>query len=189
MKKISLFLFISLAILACKNTVEDMNDEFKPLTVVSCDAEYCLNDSSKFLSPGRLQSTTFLCLKSQSSEKAHTGKYSIKLNKKKAFGFTYIIENVQASDSFKISVWRNCIEQKSNIVASTDDSKLFYVSQNVGTEKDNNGWELLTLNAVIPEKAANKTLKIYCWNPDTANVAYFDDLKIQYLNKPKAEVK
>ena len=185
MRNVFLIIAVSISILSCKEKVEEKNDEFKPLTIVSCDAENILSDSSKFIAPTRLQSTTFIDATSQTSENAHTGKYSIKLNKVKPFGFTYSIDNVLSSDSFYVSVWRKSDGQKGTLVVSTEDSNILYISQNIGTNKDANGWELLSINAIIPEKATNKKLKIYVWNPDTSNVAYFDDLKIQYLNKPK----
>lgn len=182
MKRIAYLLILSVVLFSCKNNNEESN-EFKPIKIVVCDAENVSPDSSLFVPSSRLSSLTFNDARSQSAEQAHTGRYSAKLNKNRPYGFTYKMFNIQANDSLQVTVWRYSPEKIGNLVVSSQDASLYYVSQSVGEEKDNYGWEKLTINAVVPEKAANQTLLVYCWNPDTVNTVYFDDLTISYLNK------
>lgn len=152
---------------------------------ILCDAEYVSADSSVFQPSGKFKGIDFSNGKNQTSKVAHSGKYSVLLNKRSRYGMSYSIDNVLANDTFEISVWRNSKNNNGVLVASAEQTDKFYASQKDGANKDENGWELLTLKIVIPEQINRQSLKVYVWNPDTANVAYFDDLKIQYLNKPK----
>lgn len=175
---IAISVVCNLFLFSCKNEKDVYNEN------VVCNAEILSKDSTSFISSNKF-SGFFGNGRNQSSEQARSGQYSALTNKKKPFAFTYNINNVLANDSFLIDVWRFSKSVKASLVVSAEKSDIFYMSQNVSSQKDENGWELLTINVVVPQSVNNKLLKIYVWNPDTTEVAYFDDLKIQYLNKPK----
>lgn len=172
--------FINFLFVACNSEKAEINYE-----TISCDAENLSKDSSSYISSNKFGSL-FGNGRNISSEKAHSGKYSALTNTKRPYAFTYTINNVIAKDSFNIEVWRHASIAKASIVVSAEQADKFYVSQSASAQKDENGWELLTVNVVVPEAINKQNLKVYVWNPDTTEVAYFDDLKIQYLNKPKA---
>lgn len=184
MKNTSLNFIIAIAIIsflfvACSNEKAEINYES-----ISCDAENLSLDSNSYISSNRL-GALFGNGRNISNEKAHSGKYSAITNTQRPYAFTFTINNVLAKDSFYVEVWRHAQNAKASLVVSSEQADKYYVSQSASTQKDENGWELLTINVSVPESINKQNLKIYVWNPDTSNVAYFDDLKIQYLNKPK----
>lgn len=148
---------------------------------ITCDAETLIEDSSKFMASTKFQDLSFANGNTQSDEKAHTGKYSVKLTKEKPFGMTYIIKNVQPDEHFQVSVWRLSENNNGVLVAQAEDTEKFYISQMEVSKKDNKGWELLTLDIIVPQNVKDEVFKVYVWNPDAVVPAYFDDLKIKYL--------
>lgn len=104
----------------------------------------------------------------------HNGNYSICLNHRKPYGFTYHGVNFKPGDFLKITVWK--------YPASEDNGQLMVTcgkdfSETVirGNNKKNLGWEQLEMYVIVPEN--NSDFLIYLMNNSPANV-WFDDLRI-----------
>ena len=140
----------------------EVKTESKIQDEISCDAETLDADSNKFIpSSTKFYDLSFGNCNTQSDEKAHTGKYSIKLTKEKPFGMTYIIKDVQPDEHFQASVWRLSKNDNGHLVVQAEDVEKFYISQMEVSKKDNKGWELLTLDIIVPQNIKNEILKVY----------------------------
>jgi hypothetical protein len=104
----------------------------------------------------------------------HGGKYTIRINKNKQYGFTYNNPNIKSGDILKITVWKYPAYSDTGSLVVTS-GKDFYKSIFAGTEKDSAGWVKLTIYATVPKDKSD--LKVYTWNATAASV-WFDDLKI-----------
>ncbi len=104
----------------------------------------------------------------------HTGGYSICLNEKKPYGFTYHGVNFKPGDRLKITVWKYpAAKDTGKLVASC--GKGFYKVSSWGTAADKSGWAQLQMYVTVPDDCTN--LLIYVMNNAPADV-WFDDMKI-----------
>jgi len=116
----------------------------------------------------------------QSSEKAHTGKYSSLINKQQKFGPSYNIEGVEQGDKICASVWRwTPISENGYLAAQGNDGSDFNFQTNRADETDEEGWDLLSFCIEVPDNAALSTLKIFPYSMNEVGYAYFDDLTIE----------
>jgi len=117
----------------------------------------------------------------QSSEFARSGKYSCKLTKEASYGFTAYLSEVQKNEHYRISVWRYYNNSSAGLVIASNQENLYYnlVSQPVFNE---NQWQKLEFDFIVPENLHLKDIKLYCYNNDLNNPAYFDDLIIEKLS-------
>ncbi|OFX23241.1 MAG: hypothetical protein A2033_04135 [Bacteroidetes bacterium GWA2_31_9] len=181
MKILSLsFILLVLIIFSCKE-----NSEFKVVEEINCNAEEVNIEKGGFKSDKKFIDSFFTNSKQQTAEFAFSGKYSMKLDKNNQYGFAYTLYNVKANDHYRITVWRMSKSGKGALVISHKDSKLFYEVQKNAKLDNDPKWGQMDLDIIIPSQVDGENLRVYCWNPDTINPVYFDDLKIQYLNKPK----
>ena len=140
-----------------------------------CNAELVSNDKKFFISD--IDSTLFEFGSSQSSNYAHNGEYSSRLDKNSPYGMTIRFQNLTKGESFLISAWRRTNDsQKGGIVASCS-SKQYYVTEFEILETDTTGWEKISMEFFIPSKLKDQELVIYVYNPNPDPV-YFDDLEI-----------
>jgi hypothetical protein len=136
------------------------------------------NDSSVFLTGGNLQT----------DKEIHSGKYSVMTTKKKAFAFGITFKNADADDYYMVSVWRKGkSDDKGLIVATTKDSKEFYLKALHPVATDSTGWQKLVLEVFTPPIFEGKDLKIYIWN-NSKDTIYFDDFMVEHLRKKKYPV-
>ncbi len=143
--------------------------------VVFCDAEHARN--GKFINNG----IEFSYGKYQSSEEAHSGNYSCRLDSTSNYGFGYEIKNPEPGDRYRVSVWRKKVGQTpANLVVSAPDSKSYYQYAKLATEKGPDGWEQLVINVQIPYLKKVDRLNVYVYKPH-GELAYFDDLRIAKL--------
>jgi hypothetical protein len=113
-----------------------------------------------------------------STEYAHSGIYSIKLEKSNPFAVDYTLSNLKAGELYQIEVWRKSDTSSGYLVVSADDSKDYYQAQNEAIKYDKNGWEVLRIIVDVKQEIEGKKLKVYLWNP-RRRTAYFDDLSIR----------
>lgn len=113
-----------------------------------------------------------------STEYAHSGIYSIKLEKSNPFAVDYTLSNVKAGELYWIDVWRKSDASSGYLVVSAENSKDYYQAQNEAIKYDKNGWELLRIVVDVKTETEGKKLKVYLWNP-RRRIAYFDDLSIR----------
>lgn len=119
----------------------------------------------------------------QTDRFAHSGIYSMELNKENPYGFQYEIPYLKGNESITVSVWRFSNGKDSGngiIVAATEG--MWKAGEEV-VEKSDGGWEKIQLNFSPPKKSTNHTLKIYCWNKSYEPI-YFDDFEVEiYLDE------
>ncbi len=172
-KSIIIFCLLLIIFQSCKQ-----ESSLKMSKKIICDAENISEDGKNFISIDNNE--LFGNANTQSNEKAHSGKFSVKLTKRHPFAMSYTIKNVQPDDYYQITVWRYNKNNKGVLVISDKTAKKYYITTYKSIEKDKNGWQLLKIDAEVSPNIKNKNLKIYVWNNDADSV-YFDDLTIVKL--------
>ncbi len=149
-------------------------------SIILCDAEKITGDT--FITNG----TTFKNGKTRSKDKAKSGKYACKVNKKSPYGMVYKWVNPETNKYYKASVWRNKGELVNTIgslvvKSAKEGGKYLETKQAIITDKN---WELLEIIFSISPKEKITELLVYVYNKDE-NTVYFDDLKIEPLSDYK----
>lgn len=145
---------------------------------VECDMETLHPNDIEFFSKD--QQYVFLGGELRSSKFSHSGKYSIELNPKNAFGLTSVFKSVRQDDKFIASVFAYCQSNNAVLVVS-DYQKSFYQAKK-STSLDSLAWQKLELGFTIPSIIDSSDIKIYVWNKGNDSI-YFDDLSIRKLPK------
>lgn len=170
MRVLSLIFTIILIQSSCKGGEKGVEERVE----FFCDAEKLSENGKLFIS----NNVEFKNGNAQSEDFAHSGKFSVKLNKDSQYGLGFTIEDVHPGEAFHVSVWRKSTNGKGALVIVGDTKGfLFYAKENIATSKDENGWEKLSLSFIAPISNQSKDYKLYVYNPNK-NYVYFDDLKI-----------
>ncbi len=147
--------------------------------IIRCDAETLTFDSTSFQS--NLENYAFGNIETQTSERKHSGNYSILTNEKAPFGFTIKLKNVIPCERIWFRVWRFPTKSTAAIVGAASDPTVFYqLGKNKILQTEKNGWSQITTEFIVPENFQDNTLTFYIFNP-TKNKAWFDDLEITRL--------
>lgn len=146
---------------------------------IFCDAETRL--SGHFASGG-LQ---FNNGSTQSSARAHSGRYSSRLlpGSQLQFGMGIRVTDLQPGGLYQASVWRFQYRNatKSYLAAKSEGGKdPFYLTQYISTKKEDNGWEQLELQFYIPETNPPGFTDVYVFS-NGKDTVYFDDFKINLI--------
>lgn len=113
------------------------------------------------------------------SERVHSGKYSIKLTRDKAFGMTFRPNYVDAGDVLCVSIWRYSEKKDTGMLILSRGSD-FYVPSAKGVNRNSAGWEQIVIYCAVPEN--HKDFGIYVWDNGDGPV-WFDDLEIKRFKK------
>ncbi len=161
-----LFVFYLLLFQACKEnkTINKQEHYF-------CDAETISSDGKYFITKNNF----FKVNNTRSSDFAHSGKYSIKIDKTQQYGMTLEIKDIKNEEHYKASVWQ--YGNNGMLVASNSSFWFSEINRNIG---DTVGWHKLSIDFFIPPHNTENKMKIYLWNPDSVP-AYFDDLKVDKI--------
>lgn len=179
--KLFVFLCVIGLIQSCK-----LESNIPPHETVVCDAETLSKNGGNLLG-NKNQAYKFQNADCRNDSLALSGRYSLKLDKNKPFGFTFLIKNAHPDDYYEITVWRKADVKTGVIVASDKKSQNFYQKGSNVIKKDTNGWEQLQLELFIPPQYGITDYKVYIYNP-SEHVAYFDDFKItRYIKKTYAK--
>lgn len=144
-----------------------------------CNAEI-INESNQTLCDKNDKSLTFNGYKLRTNEEAYSGKYSLILTEKNQFAFTFKFPVPEKDQHYKVSVRLKGPSEKVMIVAT--DSNGFWTSSKTISNKDENGWQLLTLDFYIPPYFMScDKLKTYVWNSGK-DIVYADDFKIEFIS-------
>ncbi len=142
---------------------------------VSCDAEE-LSENEEYFMGGK---SMFGNADTRSDEKAHSGKYAVKLTKENPYGMTYTDKYSHADAYYDISVWR--YGKQGALVLSDEEGKI-YVLSDVADSVSKDGWERIRLKTFIPPTFEKGKIKIYVWTAEEDH-AFFDDLRIERLKE------
>jgi len=153
-------------------------DTLAEMLSIECNADSLSSDKVNFAGT---ENQYFGNGNTQSTDHSYSGNYSSKLTKEYPFGMTYIIGEAKKGDHYLVKVKRYKNNSKASLVIAGRSSTDLYVDQKTASQEEN-GWEELILDFVVPENMHNKELRIYTVN-NTDTPAYFDDLRISLLKK------
>jgi uncharacterized membrane protein len=142
-------------------------------TTITCNAESITSDN---LFQTNLPAISLENANARSSEKAHSGSYSIKLSHSNPYGFTYRIYKARTGDIIRAEVWR--LGQTGGIIIQGG-ANSFYCSSSKIIETGNNGWRKIEALWIVPKDMYFNEIGIYLYN-DSPAASYFDDITIQY---------
>ncbi|MDF1699297.1 MAG: hypothetical protein P1U56_25805 [Saprospiraceae bacterium] len=153
-----------------------LNPTINNSEIILCDAETVVEGN--FIANDRLFNNGH----TQSSEKSYSGKYSSFVDAKNKYGIGHTIKNPAKNTRFIASVRRHAQNgNKSAIVITGKPAKNFYKQVSTSKYKDKDGWELLTIDAIIPDSLDISELSIYTYAMSQGGAAYFDDLQIEMI--------
>ena len=132
---------------------------------------------------------------SVSSDRAHSGKFSVKVGPQSEYGYTYIqtlgrMSTAKAKDvTVSAWVWLTSEQDPSSIVMSITRSPelntpVFYGSVELAKEvKKFKTWQLVTKTFTLPDSVqATNQLKCYLWRVGSNENVYADDLTLSIGN-------
>lgn len=152
----------------------ELNFDFNPETALLCGAEE-VDENAFFISSGE----KFSGGSYQSSEAKYKGEFSVALNVKQPFGFTYNFTQAKEGQKIRVSVYRKGVTEASLVVANDNG---LYLRQTESSSTDSLGWGKLELVFEIMDKEDLVGLKTYVWNPNDT-LSYFDNLLIETTTK------
>lgn len=154
------------------------NKPLKEFKEINYNAELVKNDSF-YLSADSSGQIKRLAIRS--SEKSHSGNYSVKLNDENEYAFAMTLENVQPCDKIWATVWRFPAGSPGAIVFQSDNSDQFYHVEFYNVkEKGEDGWEQLSTHITIPADFTDTSIDFFLQNPSNQEL-WFDDLKIAVI--------
>jgi uncharacterized membrane protein len=156
-------------------TKSDLHDRDTKLKagLLSCDMEKIDESKKLILFSNNEKADT---LTNRSDEKAHSGKYSIRLTKDNPYCMSIHFSDLNELTYMQVSVWRSPGGKNGNLVASC--GNYFYQCVDKSNEIDSTGWEKLKLDFLVPEQKNKDDFSVYLWNSGPEPV-YFDDLIIK----------
>ncbi|MBW8326003.1 MAG: glycosyltransferase family 39 protein [Prolixibacteraceae bacterium] len=146
---------------------------------IQCNCEKKSVDNNFFLSTN--SDVDFLGGNLQNNAESHSGQYSIKLDSINQFGLLSKYINIQTDERFIVKVWRKGSNEAGIVISAEPGNNLYYFN-NQALETNNEGWELIQSEVIIPENCNGFNLGIYLWNSGD-NLVWFDDLEIIKLPK------
>ncbi len=178
---IILLLSILLALVAIKFYSSDAKPIAKEInTTISCSAENRKDD--KLIG----QNGIFENGELQTDKRAHTGKYSIQLDEKNKYGFTYFFDDFAPGDSYKINAWSYTKFKTKGVIAilgKRKNGKDFYQQSGKNVFVDGNWWQKHEIIFTVPKSEKIDNLKVYVYtNNAKGGPIFFDDFSITKLD-------
>jgi hypothetical protein len=121
---------------------------------------------------------------SQSLDYAKSGKFSAKIDLKNPYALGYTFKNLKKGSELKISVWENTAGSRGYLKLVDEEKNILAVKRS-HPKKIESQWVLINLNFIVEKDS--KQIKFFIHNEKTLP-AYYDDLKIELLNKPTRPV-
>ncbi len=113
----------------------------------------------------------------RSNQYARSGTHSMVLNANQRFGLEFLMP-VDHREELKLSVWTyNPAGTPAFLVATGEDSKIYYQATDVSNHTDVKGWKKLEIMLQVPRIV--DTIKVYCHVTDVIDDVYFDDLTLE----------
>lgn len=171
LKRSALYFILILSLFGCKK--EKTEGYVRYLT---CDAEdtrlvYLKGSDGTLLTGGQLQT----------SDQAHSGKYSVMLDNENRYAFQVKFEDLKADMFVRATIWK---KGKTGNLAFTSSKDLDYkYYSRIILNKEENGWEQIILEAFVPANYKGEEIKLFAMS-DGSEAVFFDDLEISvYTNK------
>jgi len=153
---------------------------YKDSTTIICNSDTLTENGTYFMTsvPGILAGNA----NTRTDREAHSGKYSIVLDKDNPYGFTMRLKHISPHEKMRITVWSKNNKDQAGIVVTAPDAKFLYRLSNV-PDPENKDWKLLTLDVTFYEGCPFRMVDVYLWNHGGGSV-FFDDLKITWYKNP-----
>ena len=171
-------LFITLIVILLHGCSQNLKEDGTLLEYndsIVCDLEKISPDSTCFLTNNNM--FKFKGAENKSEEKAHSGKYSIKLSSQNQYGLTIELDNINPDDYLTLGIWEYGESKVSGLVVSDDSSKIVYYKFSDSDYTDYKGWNYISGEVFIPPIFNTKKLHIYLSVTDSLPI-YFDDIVI-----------
>ncbi len=159
---------------ASSEMFKEVNNTHAPLWSLQTDFEIFSSNEQWIMSK---DSGQFCKSSAIATDKARSGKHSLKLPVYDSYAMDYDLQDVKKGDRFEISIWRYGNDQDVFLIASGGRNDPFYQQSRGYIETDSKGWEKVTLDFKIPEGFQGTKLKVYLWNHSKIPV-WFDDFQI-----------
>ena len=181
LKTLASYFILLLLAFSCNNKVESgmvMNLTCDVEAVEKAKGQVLLKSSGDYLLTGA---------NNRSEEKAHSGKYSIKLGHDNKYGFQVKFSDLKKDMFVRATVW---IYGDVGHLAFTSSKPLNYHAYSKSVvQSDENGWKQIILEAFVPPHYDGEEIKLFVMNQEETDV-YFDDLEVSVYNtKPYPEYK
>ncbi len=147
--------------------------------VKHCDMENRTADLKNFVTKG----VSFSRGNTQSDHKAHSGKYSAKLDSKNIYGPGYTFEHVYSGDVYEASIWMNNDNGFGTLAFS---GSWDYYAQQKEISKTENDWHLLKKRITIPPGVYDEKLTVFPYTNKESKAIYFDDLRVEKISAGRA---
>jgi len=121
---------------------------------------------------------------SQSLDYAKSGEFSAKIDLKNPYALGYTFKNLKKGSELKISVWENTAGSRGYLKLVDEEKNILAVKRS-HPKKIESQWVLINLNFIVEKDS--KQIKFFIHNEKTLP-AYYDDLKIELLNKSRRPV-
>ena len=115
----------------------------------------------------------------QSLDYSKSGKYSAKIDAKNPYALSYTFKNLKKGNEIIISVWEKNGEQRGHLKLVDEEKNILAIKRS-RQKKIEGKWVLINLSFIVEEDS--KQIKFFIHN-EKPLPAYYDDLKIELLNK------
>ena len=152
-------------------------------TVITCDAENLSESGPYFMTPAA--DVKIGNSETRTNREAHSGNYSIVLDKDHQFGFSMSLKDINPCEKVRVTVWTKNNSNQAGIVVAAPDAEYFY---KLSTDQKTGGkdWKLLTLDATFEFDYPFREAGIYVWNYGGESL-FFDDLTVIHYRKPSLQ--
>ena len=120
----------------------------------------------------------------QSLDYSKSGKYSAKIHAKNPYALSYTFKNLKKGNEIIISIWEKTGEAR-GFLKLVDNEKNILAIKRSSKKKIESQWVLIKLSFIVEKDF--KQIKFFVHNEKTLP-AYYDDLKIELLNKSRRPV-
>ena len=120
----------------------------------------------------------------QSSDYSKSGNYSAKIDSKNPYALSYNFNNLKKGNEIIISVWEKTGESRGYLKLIDEEKNILAVKRS-RTQKTESQWVLINLSYVVEEDS--REIKFFIHN-EKILPAYYDNLKIELLNKSRRPV-
>jgi hypothetical protein len=156
---------------------EDMDSE----RIIRCGAEILSPDGNNFLSDDSTQ--YFSNLPTRSSLMAHSGKYSVVVDKETPFSMTTVLK-VEPGMIIHITTWCRYNGNEASLVVAARDNRVLY-AQSTDFREENSEWKRISMSVTIPDNYPFPDVVVDIWNHGSKKV-WFDDLEITMIRRDGA---
>lgn len=141
---------------------------------IICDFEQRSLDGSQFLAGNHTISTGYF----QSEEYKRSENFSAKMDAQTEYALRLTINDIFPGQKFSCSIWQYPAGSKTYLIASAENSEVFYKASIQSEEYDSSGWQQLILNFSIPDEIPSMDhINLYIRKIDKSAI-YLDDLEV-----------